>query len=99
MVTVSSTIPVAALDAPATRRCLRRRRTGCAAIAAAAGVLGWLTTLASPVPWLVPAFFTAVLAGIAVDMAVRLRRTTAVLTTNPWVEVDSKVRQVPFGPG
>jgi hypothetical protein len=176
---------VTALDAPATRRCLRRRWLGCAALALGAillvGLVAWLRhadhdaterdgeratgtvetlemrsigghtsgtlgirfadddgishlaevplderirrfaagdavevaypvgrpddvvlvgiTEQAPMPWIVPALGAAVLAAIAADVAVRLRRCTKVLARNPWVAVRSREIQVPLGPG
>ena len=181
MVTVPSTGFGAALDAPATRRCMRRRRMGGAAIVPVVAALVGLAVLLwrmdrdgvaadagevhvtavieaveasgsgehsagtmtlsfadaagvdhqrvvavtdvrllrvgqdvdvaydpddpddvavvsdpAPIPWFVPALGALVLACVGVDVAVRLRRTTAVLATNPWVEVTSKVLQIPL---
>ena len=176
---------VTALDAPATRRCLRRRWLGCLALVLGAvllvGLVGWLRhsdrnsterdgaratgtvesvemrsigghtsgsltvrfvdddgvarlatvplderirrfaagdqvelayplgrpddivlvgiTEPVPMPWAVPALGAALLAGLAADVAVRLRRCARVLARNPWVAVRSREIQVPLGAG
>src|SRR6185312_10228057 len=53
----------------------------------------------APLPWLVPAIGAAVLAGIALYAARGLRRTADVLRNHPWVEVSSRLVQVPIAAG
>src|SRR6478735_2335675 len=53
----------------------------------------------APVPWPVAAIPAIAIAAIAVHAGRRLRRTTAVLRANPWVEVPSKLLQVPIAAG
>lgn len=91
-----------AFDALATRRCIRRRRLGLAAVGVAAAVMAAAAALAfvagsAEIPWIAPTIAALVLAGIFVDLAVRQHRTTRVLRSEPWVEVASRLRQIPMG--
>ena len=53
----------------------------------------------APIPWLVALVPALVIAAIAVHAGRRLRRTAEVLRANPWVEVPSRLVQVPIAAG